>query len=159
MATWAQVIEEAPELAAAAQQALDAGRHKTLATLRRDGSPRISGIEAWFWDGQLWFGSMWRAVKALDLKRDPRFALHSASTDPVAGWSGDAKVAGTVEVVEDRGRIAQVLQDSGQHAPLGPMHLFRAELGEVVHVHLNEDSTKLVIDSWHEGQGMRTDSR
>ena len=102
---------------------------------------------------------MWRAVKALDLKRDPRFALHSASIDPEAGWSGDAKVAGTVEVIEDGGRIAQVLQGNGRHAPKGPMHLFRAELREVVHVHLNEDHTKLVIDSWHEGQGMRTRSR
>lgn len=58
--------------------------HKTLATLRRDGSPRSSGIEATFAQGELWMGSMWRSTKALDLQRDPRFALHSGSTDPPA---------------------------------------------------------------------------
>ena len=58
---------------------LDAHTHKTLATLRKDGSPRISGIECWEIDGDLWMGSMARAVKALDLQRDPRYALHSGS--------------------------------------------------------------------------------
>jgi hypothetical protein len=78
MASWHDVEAEAPELAARARELFDANKHKTLATLRRDGSPRISGIEAGFEDGELWFGSMWRAVKALDLQRDPR----SPSTAP-----------------------------------------------------------------------------
>jgi hypothetical protein len=159
MASWTEVEAQAPELADRARRHLDANKHKTLATVRRDGSPRISGTEAWFSDGELWFGSMWRAVKALDLKRDPRFALHSASIDPEAGWSGDAKVAGRVEVIEDRPRIGKLLGRSGQQAPDGPMHLFRADLGEIVHVHLNEERTKLVIDSWHEGAGRRRHSR
>jgi len=68
--------------------------HKTIATLRRDGSPRISGTEYRFTEGELWFGSMHGAMKALDLRRDPRFALQSAPADP-PGWDGDAKLAGT----------------------------------------------------------------
>jgi Pyridoxamine 5'-phosphate oxidase len=158
VASWGEVSQTAPELAAAAQEAFDAGKHKTIATLRRDGSPRISGIEAWFWDGELWFGSMWQAVKALDLKRDPRFALHSAS-DGSPDWKADAKVAGRVDLIEEADRIAAVLGGSGQPAPPGPMHLFRADLDEVVHTHLNEERTQLVIDSWSPGAGLRSRRR
>ena len=48
----------APELAARARALFEAQKHLTIATLRRDGSPRISGIECVFEDGELWFGSM-----------------------------------------------------------------------------------------------------
>src|SRR3712207_463284 len=91
MPSWSHVEIEAPELAARARGFLDAYVHKTLATLRRDGSPRISGTEVKFVDGELWLGSMWRSLKALDLQRDPRFALHSGSADP-PNWTGDAKL-------------------------------------------------------------------
>lgn len=159
MASWGEVSEAAPALAAVAQELFDSGRHKMLATLRRDGAPRVSGIEAWFWDGELWFGSMWRAVKALDLKRDPRFALHSPSGDPEGDWPGEAKVAGTVEVIEDRDEIARVLGGSGTGAPPGPMHLFRADVAELVHVHISDDRKQLVIDSWSAERGLRTLAR
>jgi hypothetical protein len=66
MATWSEVEAEIPELAAQARTFFDAGMHKTIATLRRDGSPRLSGTECLFTDGDLWFGSMWQARKAQD---------------------------------------------------------------------------------------------
>src|SRR3954454_22057707 len=98
MAGWGQIEREAPELTALARSFFDAFTHKTLATLRRDGSPRISGIELDFSDGEAWLGSMGQAVKAPDLRRDTRFALHSGWADPPE-WHGDAKIAGrAVEV-------------------------------------------------------------
>ena len=96
MASWGEIEAEAPDLAAAAREFLEARTHKTIATLRRDGSPRISGTEATLHGGELWWGSMPNAVKALDLRRDPRFALHSGSEDP-PDWAGDGKVAGRAE--------------------------------------------------------------
>src|SRR5436309_15216118 len=95
MPTWSEFQKEAPELAARARGLLEAHTHMTIATLRKDGSPRISGTECEIVDGELQFGAMWHGVKALDLLRDPRFALHGASEDPPE-WPGDAKVAGTV---------------------------------------------------------------
>src|SRR3954470_7749675 len=95
MASWAEFEAEAPELAARARELLDAHTHKTIATLRKDGSPRISGTECEIVDGELQFGSMWQSMKALDLLPDPRFGPHSAPEDPPE-WPGDAKVAGTV---------------------------------------------------------------
>jgi hypothetical protein len=139
MASWSEVEAQAPELARAAREYLDKHKHKTLATLRKDGSPRISGTEAEIVDGELQFGSMWRAVKALDLLRDPRFALHSGSDDPDDGWTGDAKVAGRAEVAAT---------DEGKS------HTFRADITELSVVRLGEPRDHLVIESWHEGRGV-----
>jgi pyridoxamine 5'-phosphate oxidase-like protein len=150
MATWSEVEAEAPELAALARGYLDGHVHKTLATLRKDGSPRISGTEVMFADGEMWLGSMWRAVKALDLRRDPRFALHSGSADS-SDWAGDGKVAGTVEEIEDDEVKSAVVGGKG---PSGPMHLFRCDISELVVVRLGEPADHLVIESWHEGRGL-----
>src|SRR4029078_8550157 len=85
-----------------AREFLDAHTHKTMATLRRDGSPRISGTETNHRDDEVYIGAMWQAVKALDLQRDPRFAIHSGSADP-PGWRGDAKIAGRAEEISEPG--------------------------------------------------------
>jgi Pyridoxamine 5'-phosphate oxidase len=150
MASWSEVEAAAPELTKLARGCFDAHVHKTLATLRKDGSPRISAIEVIFADGEMWLGSMWRAVKALDLRRDPRFALHSGSADP-ADWTGDGKVAGRVEEIEDDERKAEV---TAGKAPPGPMHLFRCDIAELVVVRLGDPRDHLVIESWHEGRGL-----
>jgi hypothetical protein len=148
--SWSEVETEALELAALARGFFDAHTHKTLATLRRDGSPRISATEADFADGELWLGSMWRSLKALDLRRDPRFALHSGSEDP-PNWTGDAKIAGRVEEISDPERIAAI---NGEGAPSGPSHLFRADIAELVVVRLGDPADHLVIESWHAGRGV-----
>jgi Pyridoxamine 5'-phosphate oxidase len=150
MASWSDVEAEAPGLAARAREIFDARKHKTLATLRRDGSPRISGTEVEFADGEMWLGSMWKAVKALDLQRDPRFALHSGSADPPE-WKADAKVAGRVEEVTDPERKAIVLGDA---APPDRAHVFRADITELVVTGLGDPPDHLVIESWHEGRGV-----
>ena len=150
MPGWSQVEAEVPELAALARELLDAHVHKTLGTVRRDGSPRISGTELRFADGELWLGMMWRSLKALDLRRDPRFALHSGSVDP-PGWRADAKLAGTVEEVTDPERIAAII---GDEAPAGSAHLFRADVTEVVVVRLGDPADHIVIEAWHAGRGV-----
>ena len=153
MARWAEVEREAPELTARAREIFAAHKHKTMATLRRDGSPRISGTEADFDEGELWFGSMPNAVKALDLRRDPRFALHSAAVDDSLRL-GDAKVAGRAEEVHDEALKAK---RSGPEGPAGPYHLFRADLLEVVVTRVA--GRRLVIESWHPGRGVERRER
>lgn len=150
MASWSEVETEAPELVTLARGFLDAYVHKTLATLRRDGSPRISGTEVVFAEGEMWLGSMWRSSKALDLQRDPRFALHSGSADP-PNWTGDAKVAGRVEEITDPERKAAIF---GADVPVNSSHLFRCDITELVVVRLGEPADHLVIESWHAGRGV-----
>jgi hypothetical protein len=148
MARWSEIEKEAPELAARAREFFDARTHKTIATLRKDGSPRISGTELQFRDGDIWLGSMWRAVKALDLQRDPRYALHSGSIDP-PDWKGDAKIAGRIEEITDPAKVEEL----NANAP-GPSHLFRADVTELSVVTLGEPADHIVIESWHEGRGI-----
>jgi len=151
---------EAPELAARARALLDAHKHKTLATLRKDGSPRISGTEAEVVDGDLQWGAMWKSVKALDLRRDPRFALHSGSDDP-PDWSGDVKVGGRAEELDDddaRRALVAAQGNDGEGSP-GEFHLFRAEIEEVVVTRLNDARDKLVIELWRPGEGVKTKER
>jgi hypothetical protein len=145
VARWCEVEAAAPDLAARVRALLDANRHKTIATLRRDGSPRISGIEAQFREGDLWIGSMLGARKAADLLRDPRFALHSGSDDPPA-WPGDAKVSGLMVEVTDPARVTEI-----NGTEVGPSHLFRADVTEISTVALDEVGDRLVIESWREG--------
>ena len=151
MSRWSEIEAEAPELTAVARGFLEAHKHLTLATLRRDGSPRISGIEILFEEGEVWVGSMPNGVKALDLRRDPRFAVHSGSDDPDEGWKGDAKFAGRVKEIDDDEHKRTVV---GDNAPAGPLHLFRCDVTELVAVRLGEPADHLVIDSWHEGRDL-----
>ena len=69
MTAWRDVEKAAPDLARRVRALFDSHRHKTIATLRADGSPRISGIECAFEDGELVFGSMAHARKGADLRR------------------------------------------------------------------------------------------
>jgi hypothetical protein len=149
VARWQEIADTSPELAEAVRASFDGRVHKTIATLRRDGSPRISGIESFFAEGDLWFGSMWQARKALDLRRDPRFALHSGTADPPE-WERDAKVSGRAEEGDDERKRS--LYDALGREPPGRFHLFRAEISEAVIVGLNEARDKLVIESWGEGR-------
>ena len=155
MSSWTDFEAAAPALAERVRGRLDAHVHKTLATVRRDGSPRISGTETAFVEGELWIGSMWGARKARDLQRDPRFALHSGSDDP-PDWNGDAKLAGVVEEITDPDRVRAI---NGPKAPPGPSHLFRLDLREVSVVGLHESGRALVIEVWTPARGVRTIER
>jgi hypothetical protein len=152
MATWDEVTTAAPELAAAVRRRFDAHKHKALATLRRDGAPRISGTEVSFREGELWLGMMDRSLKALDLQRDPRLALHSPMLDEEMA-DGDAKIAGrAIEVADEATKQAQLTGDE----PPEPFHLFRVDVTEVVWITLGGDPPDhLVIESWHEGAGLK----
>jgi len=114
--------------------------------LRADGSPRISGIEAVFEVGELVFGSMAGARKGADLRRDPRFALHSATVDPVEGseaqWPGEAKISGRAIAV-------------AQHTEGLDSDRFRADITDVVHTRLNQEATLLVVEWWKPTSGLQ----
>ena len=145
------MFEEAePELAERVQQLLDAGRHKTIATLRADGAPRISGIECEIVDGELRFGSMSGARKGADLRRDARFALHGPTFHPEEGkegeWPGEAKIAG-------RAVPAGPVTEEGGEGPDGEM--FVADITEVVVTGLDPEATKLVVEWWTPEEGHR----
>lgn len=132
MVAWHEIEADAPEFAARVRALFQARKHKTMATLRADGSPRISGIETEFGE-DITFGSMPDSRKLADLTRDPRVALHSPSVDPPeddqSAWVGEAKVSGRA-----------VRTETG----------FRVDITEVALTYLDGG---LAIESWHPGRG------
>ena len=149
MPTWRAIEQAEPAFAARVRQLFDDGRHKTLATLRADGSPRISGIECEFADGELRFGSMADSRKGADLGRDPRFALHGPTVHPEDGkereWPGEAKISGHAMRVSGDGDVGEAADGEA----------FVADITEVVITGLDEGATKLVVEWWTPQHGLR----
>ena len=98
--TWQQFAEAAPELAALGEAQFARTGLALVGTLRRDGWPRISPVEPFIANGQLYLGMMWRSVKALDLLRDPRCVVHSTVSNR-DGTEGEFKVYGRAVEVTD----------------------------------------------------------
>jgi hypothetical protein len=150
MTSWGAFAAAQPEFAARVRSLFEAGRHKTIATLRADGSPRISGIECEFVDGELRFGSMPAARKIADLLRDPRFALHGPTFHPVEGkeaeWPGEAKIAG-------RAVHTGAIHTDAPDQPEGEQ--FVADITEVAITGLNPEATMLVVEFWTPTAGLR----
>ena len=151
MATWREIEADAPQFAARVRSRFDAGTNKTMASLRRDGAPRISGTELVINNGRITLGMMPHSLKLHDVLRDPRVAIHSPTLEPPVGqpseWAGDAKLAGVLVVTEPE--------------PTDPPDTssFDLHVHEVVLTYIDSDNTHLVIESWHEGRGWERISR
>jgi hypothetical protein len=160
MTTWDDVHAATPELAELVRARIEEHGLAYLATLRADGSPRISGIEPLFADGELWLGMMDGSRKAADLLRDPRLELHGATVDK-AVTAGDVRVSGRAVEVDETAQATfrrRFAEHNGQEPPPGPFHLFRVDVtrlactrpgpgpgGEVDH---------LDIDTWTVDRGV-----
>lgn len=148
---WAAFEAAEPAFASAVRARFAKYKHHVLATLREDGSPRVTGIEADFRSTELWLGMMAGSRKALDLRRDPRFALHANPGPDTSMDGGDVRVAGRAVEITDPAGIAAYVDEA---APPEPFHLFRTELTEVVRVRVEDD--ELVVEQWRPGRPVRT---
>jgi hypothetical protein len=152
MATWHEIEQDTPAFAAAVKKRFDAGKHKTMATLRSDGSPRISGTELAFEGEDVTLGSMAGAFKLRDIRRDPRIAVHSPTPDPPPDhpekWTGDAKLSG--RAVEIPAPVEEVPDGSAY---------FRVDIVEVALTYVGDTGDHLVIESWDTTHGYRRRTR
>lgn len=134
MTSWHDVTVAEPELAAVVRRTFAIRKHATMATIRRDGSPRISGTEVDFADdGWIYLGMMSGARRAAELRRDPRVAVHCPTEDPPDDdpqrWLGDGKITARAEEVAD--------------------HRFRLDIDSVVLTRVVGD--ELEITTWRPG--------
>ncbi len=159
MVDWNDFAREAPGIAEVFVR-----RHKAtgnlcfLATLRSDGSPRISPMEPRIVEGRLVLVGMPNTTKFRDLARDPRFSLHTATIDPHLG-DGDAKVWGEARNIQDRElhtRFADDLfKESGfdlRGQKFDPF--FVADLAGASSVEIRDG--QLTITTWRPGEGERS---
>ena len=152
MTSWNDVEAAQTDLAGRIRSRFEATGLALVATLRSDGSPRISGWEPLFGLGQLWLGSMPHSRKGADVRRDPRLSLHSATADKDV-TEGDAKISGlAVEVTDDgdRAAFAEAFQaGNGIEVPT-PFDLFRVDVTEISMLRPGGDH--LVIEWWRPGE-------
>jgi hypothetical protein len=143
MVRWAEVEQEAPEFAERVRALFERGVNKTIATIRADGGPRISGTELRFEGGEVTLGMMGGARKLADVRRDPRVAIHSPTVDATtADWPGDAKLAGALVAVPPPGEGA--IAEAGY---------FRLDVTEVAIISVDQARGLLTVESWHPGRG------
>ncbi|MEO8693271.1 MAG: pyridoxamine 5'-phosphate oxidase family protein [Acidimicrobiales bacterium] len=150
MASWNDFASAEPDFSRRVLDIFVTQKHMTLATLRRDGSPRISGTEANVIEGELVLGMMPGSLKARDLTRDPRMALHSPTFDPPeddpSAWRGDAKIAGVA--------IEDLAKDPGDAS-----HRFVIDITEIALTKVGTPPDHLVIESWSPDRGLRRRQR
>ncbi|RVW02707.1 pyridoxamine 5'-phosphate oxidase family protein [Rhodococcus xishaensis] len=159
MSNWTTFATEAPDLARAVEARLEAHKHHVLATLRRDGSPRVSGTEVEIYDGSLLLGSMVGARKVQDLQRDPRYSLHS-NPGHHSMDGGDAKITGRAqEILGERKRriVDHWIVDRSPSEPAeaevpAEAEAFELDLEEVVLTTV--EGEHLNIDLWRPGNGV-----
>lgn len=150
MTSWNDVVAAAPELGAAAASRFAAHLHHVLATLRADGSPRVSGTEVRVFEGEMYLGSMPNSRKGADLHRDPRLAVHAAPID-VELTDGDAKVSGRARLAPSD-EAERFLRSLGNPDVLDG-EVFAIDVEEVVLTQVRGE--ELVVTSWRPDTGVR----
>ncbi|NSC24613.1 pyridoxamine 5'-phosphate oxidase family protein [Streptomyces albus subsp. chlorinus] len=151
--SWAEFREAAPGFAEAVEQRFGKYPHHVLATLRKDGSPRLTGLEADFRVGELWLGMMWGSLKARDLRRDNRFALHANPGSDNGMDDGDVRVSGRAVEVTAPDVLARWAAGAPDGGTPEKFHLFRAEVEEVVWVGVERE--EIVLRIWRPGHPLR----
>ena len=105
MPTWAEFGAAAPDLGCFGRRRLE-GRVAYLATIRRDGSPRVHPVSPFIGGGSLLVYMEPNSPKVRDLRRDDRYALH-CGVENDDGGEGEFYVSGRAfEVCDSASRAA-----------------------------------------------------
>jgi hypothetical protein len=152
---WSEFDKAQPRLAALARQRLIEPGVVLVATIRRDGTPRLSPVEPYVLAGDLWLSMMWGSRKALDLQRDPRILVHSVVTGR-DGAEGEVKVRGSARAEHDtavqRRYADAVAADLGWSPEVGRFHLFAVDIGDVTVVRYDTASGDQYVACWPPGR-------
>jgi hypothetical protein len=161
MASFADVENVEPDLADHVRAILSSTTNAVLGTIRRDGSPRLSGADPYFHDGQLCIWSMPRARKGQDLRRNPQVAVHSIPWDSRKVRDGsadvgaaDAKVSGKAVLVSDAGALSAFrawLQSDRGVEPPEDWDLFTIDIDALTVISV--DNGQLLVDRWSTTEG------
>ncbi|WP_371603995.1 pyridoxamine 5'-phosphate oxidase family protein [Streptomyces sp. NBC_01220] len=149
---WADFQAAEPDFADTVRRRFEQYKHHVLATVRKDGSPRVTGLEVDFRLDQPLLGMMPNSRKALDLRRDPRFAVQANPGPDAEMADGDVRISGRAVEVADPDLLARFIDVV---KPPEPFHLFRVELTEVVRTGLEGGDT-LVVQVWRPGRRLHT---
>jgi hypothetical protein len=147
----------APAIAGPIRERFTATGLALLATLCRDGSPRISPIEVSFQDGRLYVGMMPNSRKSLDLRADPRCALITPIADR-HDQSGEGKLFAEAVELRDPAEVAAVLARAVEGTDVDPSVFgdspaFEIRIRGAAWQHVDGDSWS--TSSWSSAGGLR----
>lgn len=152
---WAEFEAAAPRLAALGRERLIAPGVVLVGTIRSDGSPRISAVEPFLLDEELWLGMLWGSSKAADLARDPRVLVHSIVTSR-GGEEGEFKVRGRCRAEEARGmqeRYADAVSNAlGWRPDVGRFHLYAVDVDSVCYLRYDDATGDQFTVLWPPGR-------
>jgi Pyridoxamine 5'-phosphate oxidase len=153
---WGEFEQAQPRFAAVGHEKLGGPGVVFVGTIRKDGSPRISPVEPFFWEGDLWLTMLLDSMKARDLKRDPRILIHSIVTQPDGGFSeGEYKVRGRALEETDAGLQTRIAEAIAERLPWRPepgkFHLFRIDVDDVTFIRWEGDNNQYMT-RWPEGR-------
>jgi hypothetical protein len=123
--SWKTLEDEQAELASFGAERLH-GKVAYLATIRKDGSPRVHPMTPIIGEGHLFVFMEPTSPKGHDLERDPRYAIHCSVTDN-SGESGELIITGRARRVEDPELRALAVRYS-PYAPADRYVLFEFEV-------------------------------
>jgi predicted pyridoxine 5'-phosphate oxidase superfamily flavin-nucleotide-binding protein len=149
--TWEELEQTAPEIAARGRKLIERFQFVLVGTLTRDGSPRITPVEAYIVDGHLLVNMIPRSLKAFDLLRDPRVYVHA----PVTAKEGspEFKLAGRGEVLESddlRKKLDDLFWEMIKWRPLPDSHYFELLAQRAAWVEYGDDTQRSI--RWREGE-------
>jgi hypothetical protein len=127
MATWSQLEESAPDLAAFGADRLSTGV-AYLSTIRADGRPRVHPVTPIIADGRLFVFMEPTSPKGRDLRERGWFALHNGVPDSM-GTGGEFSCAGTAALVEDP-ELRSIAARGASYAPADRYVLFELSVIE-----------------------------
>lgn len=154
--SWHDLETWAPEIARLGEERLDQARVALLATLRRDGSPRISPVEPYLSQGHILVGAMSWSLKTDDLLRDPRCVLHSAVTGPDNG-EGELKLYGRAIEADDQ--IRDGCQGWWVERPPGAATDFSLNVEQAAFVSWDTERGQMTVRRWSPQRGYTESTR
>jgi hypothetical protein len=145
--TWKTLEEQQPELAAFGYERLN-GRVAYLATIRKDGSPRLHPMTPIIGQGHLFVFMEPTSPKGHDLQRNGRFAIHCAVSDN-SGASGEFNITGHAHLVDDA-ELRALAVSLSSFAPADRYILFEFDIESAASTVYTED--RAVRQLWKKGE-------
>jgi len=152
---WTDLQERQPRLGQLSHDRLLSPGVLLVVTIRKDGTPRLSPVEPFVHDGELWLSMMLGSRKAADLRRDPRVLVHSVITSP-NGEEGEVKLRGTAQPRDDaqeQQRYADAVSASLPWSPdVGKFHLFVVDIEQATYIRYDNATGDQHLAIWPPGK-------
>ena len=159
MIRWGAFEVEAPEVEARARELIERSRYLLAGTIRRDGTPRISPVEAHLVRGHLVLALEAGTHKVADVRRDPRIVLDAPIADP-HDPGAELKIRGRAVPVDDDQlweAVAETIDQASGWRPPADWHVVTIDLDDVAHIAWNEGP--MARDRWRPGRGVEQAER